>query len=503
MDPKFECDKDTLLFQSYIDKVKLVQFLMALREDYESVCSSMLHRSPLPSVESALSELLSEENWLFTWGPLGSSICDTETVFVSAPRRSFSSSAPMSGQSCDMSLVQCNYYKDFDHIKFTSPKLKKSPLTTAALHRTAASTSPAATLCVEPQSSSTLTALDVQDMITKALFGLGQGTSSALALSAHSGKSLWIIDSGASNHMSSDLSLFVSTSSSASASFSPICTDDGSQLSVSHVGSICTPSSIHLSDVLYAPQLSLNLISVGQLCDLGFQVLFTSSGCQDAGSLPATPLSPEPSLGPTPVPPLDLSSSSSSAPPLAVDPSSKYPTRVKTIVGGYVDRYKARLVAKGYTQEYGDDISGISDLKAYLSSCFEMKDLGPLRYFLGLEFRPFNGEVLADPTLYRWLVGEFMAAPRSVHYAAVVRIFRYVKGTLFQGLFMSSAPPPPLTLLAYSDADWARDITDRRSTTSYSVFLGYSPISWCSQKQTIVSRSSTEAEYRALDDTTS
>ncbi|KAG9457094.1 hypothetical protein H6P81_001602 [Aristolochia fimbriata] len=42
--------------------------------------------------------------------------------------------------------------------------------------------------------------------------------------------------------MSFDLSLFVSTSSSASASFSPICTADGSQLSVSSVGSICTPS---------------------------------------------------------------------------------------------------------------------------------------------------------------------------------------------------------------------------------------------------------------------
>ncbi|KAG9458196.1 hypothetical protein H6P81_002704 [Aristolochia fimbriata] len=327
-------------------------------------------------------------------------------------------------------------------------------------------------------------------------------------------------------------------------------------------------------------------------------VPLSSSVEQDVGSLPATPLPPEPSLGPAPVPDLD-----SSAPQLLVDPSS---------------RYKARLVAKWYTQEYGidyketfapvarltsvrllialaavrqwdlfqmdvknaflngtiaeevyvkpppgyshlpgqvckfqralyglkqaprawfsmfcskivqfgytqsshdsalftrcsshgivllllyvddmvitgDDLSGIYDLKAYLSSCFEMKDLGPLRYFLGLEVlplsggygisqvkyafdlvnraslsdsktfdtplelnvkvRPSDGELLADPTLYRQLVGgllylsitrpnisytvhvvsQFMAAPRLVHYAAVIRILHYVKGMLLIG----------------------------------------------------------------------
>ncbi|KAG9446566.1 hypothetical protein H6P81_012694 [Aristolochia fimbriata] len=180
-----------------------------------------------------------------------------------------------------MSRVQsATICKEFGHMKFTCPKLKKSPPIAAAHSRTAASATPAISSCAEPQISSPLTAIDVQDMISKALSGLGQGTSYASALSAHSGKYSWIIHSGASCHMSSDLSLFVSTSSSASASFSPICTADGSQLSVSSVGSICTPSGIRLSDVLYVPKLSLNLISVGQLCDLGFHVLFTSSGCQ-------------------------------------------------------------------------------------------------------------------------------------------------------------------------------------------------------------------------------
>ncbi|KAG9439920.1 hypothetical protein H6P81_020085 [Aristolochia fimbriata] len=123
MDPKFEYDKDTLIFQSYIDEVKLIQFLMALCEDYEFVCSTMFHRSPLPSVETALSKLLSEETRRLIGGPLGSSISDTEIVFTATPRKSFSSSVPKSRQSHDMSRVQCNYCKVFGHMKFTCPKI--------------------------------------------------------------------------------------------------------------------------------------------------------------------------------------------------------------------------------------------------------------------------------------------------------------------------------------------------------------------------------------------
>ena len=75
-----------------------------------------------------------------------------------------------------------------------------------------------------------------------------------------------------------------------------------------------------------------------------------------------------------------------------------------------------------------------------------------------------------------------------------------MKDTIFDGLHFSSHSS--LTLQAYSDADWAGDPIDRRSTTGYCFLLGDSLISWRSKKQTVVACSSTEVEYRALVATT-
>ena len=55
------------------------------------------------------------------------------------------------------------------------------------------------------------------------------------------------------------------------------------------------------------------------------------------------------------------------------------------------------------------------------------------------------------------------------HYAVVLRILRYLKGTIFDGLHFSSHSS--LTLQAYSNADWAGDPTYRRSTTKYYFLL--------------------------------
>ena len=72
-------------------------------------------------------------------------------------------------------------------------------------------------------------------------------------------------------------------------------------------------------------------------------------------------------------------------------------------------------------------------------------------------------------------VSQYLSAPRSTHYAAVLRIFQYLKGTLFHDLFYSTQSP--LVLRAFSDADWAGDLTDHKSTTGYCFLLGSSLIS--------------------------
>ncbi|KAM1299642.1 hypothetical protein ACFX2H_010922 [Malus domestica] len=137
----------------------------------------------------------------------------------------------------------------------------------------------------------------------------------------------------------------------------------------------------------------------------------------------------------------------------------------------------------------------------------------PYNRLLKDDGKPFN-----NPALYRSLVGalqyltftrpdisfavhqvyQFMQCPMESHFVAVKRILRYLRATQGCGIHYIKGS---LEITAYSDADWAGDPNDRRSTTGLVVFLGSNPISWSSKKQHTVSRSSTEAEYRALSTT--
>jgi len=193
---------------------------------------------------------------------------------------------------------------------------------------------------------------------------------------------------------------------------------------------------------------------------------------------------------------------------------------------------------------------------------FALKDLGDLHYFLGIEVkRGVDGLILLqqryatdvvkranmgnckpvdtpistseklsitegtslgeeDSTRYRSVVGalqyltltrldlsfavnkvcQFLHSPTTAHWSAVKRILRYVKGTLTMGLKIRKSNSTLVS--AFSDADWAGCVDDRRSTGGFAVFLGPNLISWSARKQPTVSRSSTEAEYKALANAT-
>jgi len=97
-------------------------------------------------------------------------------------------------------------------------------------------------------------------------------------------------------------------------------------------------------------------------------------------------------------------------------------------------------------------------------------------------------------------VCQYLHAPSTAHWSAVKRILRYVQGTISLGLCFNKSSY--MVVSAFTDADWAGCTHDRRSTGGFAMFLGPNLVSWSARKQSTVSRSSTEAEYKALANAT-
>ena len=212
---------------------------------------------------------------------------------------------------------------------------------------------------------------------------------------------------------------------------------------------------------------------------------------------------------------------------------------------------------------YVDDIiiasntdSEVDLLKEQLKSSLKLRDLGPMKYFLGLEIasssagihicqrkyaldlldesgllgcKPSSapmdpsiklpketGGELVDVEAYRHLIGrlrylqirrpditfavnklnQFSSAPRESHLRGVLKVLHYIKGTVRQGLFYSSKAE--MQIQAFAHSDWGACQDTRRSTSGSCIFLGTSLVAWKSKKQQVVSKSSAEAEYHSL-----
>ena len=93
-------------------------------------------------------------------------------------------------------------------------------------------------------------------------------------------------------------------------------------------------------------------------------------------------------------------------------------------------------------------------------------------------------------------VSRFCTNPTQQHWTAVKRIMRYLKGTSNHGLIYSKKYSK--SCVGFSDADWAGDVNDRKSTSGYLFKISGAPVSWRSKKQACVALSTAEAEYMAL-----
>ena len=227
---------------------------------------------------------------------------------------------------------------------------------------------------------------------------------------------------------------------------------------------------------------------------------------------------------------------------------------IQGVVSLHVLVYVDDLIIAGSSHE------AVVNLKQYLNSCFHMKDLGKLKYFLGIEVahspavlflsqrkyaldllteagmlgcKPIDtpmeqnhrlasaeGNPYSNHEKYRRIMGrlvylsvtrpelsyavhtlaQFLGCPQVCHWEAAIRVLRYLKGSPGQGIVLR--PMKDMCLTAFCDSDWAACPLTRRSLSDYLVFLGRSLVSWKTKKQPTVSRSSAEAEYRSMAVTT-
>ncbi|XP_038885821.1 uncharacterized mitochondrial protein AtMg00810-like [Benincasa hispida] len=203
----------------------------------------------------------------------------------------------------------------------------------------------------------------------------------------------------------------------------------------------------------------------------------------------------------------------------------------------------------------GSDDVQIEIFKKEMMKVFEMTDLGPMHYFLGMEIQqrqnemllcqkkyvreilkmfnmeecksvntPMiqkkklqknNGEEPTDENVYRSLVGcfmyltsirpdimyivsvlsRFLHCPSKNNMVAGKRVMKYLKGTLSFGIKFSKVEN--FKLQGYSDSDWAGLLDDMKSTSGYCFTFGSGCFSWCSKNQDIVAQSTAEAEFIA------
>ncbi|XP_033508451.1 secreted RxLR effector protein 161-like [Nicotiana tomentosiformis] len=157
----------------------------------------------------------------------------------------------------------------------------------------------------------------------------------------------------------------------------------------------------------------------------------------------------------------------------------------------------------------GNNKDEVVRLQDELCIRFDIKKLGELYHFLGLEVTNMNKQIFVTQKGYAkklvvrsdiafsvGYVSRFMQKPRKPHLEAAKRVLKYINSTSDMVLFFKKKNN--LVLVGYTDANFGGDLDNRISTSGYIFFYGGTSVSCCSKNQDSISLSTTEAEYKAV-----
>ena len=256
-DPSLRYPKDIKLFAKYRYRHRFMYFMMGLREDFEPTRAYLLSWSPTPSLDATVKEIIFDKNRRPTYHMSSSNHVlatlslppQPSIAAITAPLR-LTSRRPSSQSSKG---TCCEFCRAKGHDISICRKLQKF-----MQEQNKAPTPRAAAMCLSDSS------IPIGPSLTSSLTTCCNHMTRYCMLDIACNYS-WLFDTACYNHMTRNESQF--SDKALLAHPISIYTIDGTPILVSHKGTIST-SSLSLSDTFHISKLSLNLLSVGQLCEL-------------------------------------------------------------------------------------------------------------------------------------------------------------------------------------------------------------------------------------------